>query len=620
MCTARGRRTCLPGPLLDRAGPALHREKAAGRQLVHDDEASRGAMNFEVEAGQCSRRGQRPEQADRVVVRPPAHHGDAHGLLAVIADGVSAGGRGGEAAHLLAASLAADYAATPATWDTTVALDRLIAAGNRWLADHNRRRRGLGELPVDAGGGTGLTTLTALVLRGQTWTVAHVGDCRAWRLRGPVCEPLTVDHRLDHPDLRQGLTRAIGLDDVVRVDFLQGELAIGDAFLLTCDGVHGVLPPARLARLAQEGTAQEAAQAIVAAALQAGSRDNASAVVLRVRGLAPAALRDAEQRSRELPVPPVLRAGQALDGLQVRALVADNGVHRLYQVEDPASEPPRPLLLKTLHESRASDPQERAMLAHEAWLGGQLTQRDARGFVRTVVRGEASAFYLLQEWVAGQTLEERLAQQPPLPVADTVEGAIAVAEALGRLHRLGVVHRDIKPANLHRGADGRWRILDLGVAVSGRESAQVRALHAGTPSYINPEQWQGQAADAGSDLYALGVTLYQWLTGRLPYGDVEPYQMGRFRRDPVPPSRLRPDVPIWLDHLVLKAVAREERQRFETAEEMVLALRRGASRPLAAPGATPLLRRDPRFVWQLALAVSVLFNLLLVYWLLALPR
>jgi serine/threonine protein phosphatase PrpC len=580
-------------------------------------------MNFEVEVGQCSERGPRAEQGDRVVVVQPAHQGDAHGLLALVADGVSAGGRGAEAAHLLACSLAADYAATPATWDTTVALDRLIAAGNRWLADHNRRRRGLGELPVEAGGGTGLTTLTALVLRGQTWTVAHVGDCRAWRLRGELCEPLTVDHRLDHPDLRQGLTRAIGLDDVVRADFLQGELAIGDAFLLTCDGVHGVLPAARLARLAASGSAQDAAAAIVAAALQAGSRDNASAVVLRVRGLAPAALRDAEQRGRELPVPPVLRPGQSIDGLRVLALVADTGVHRLYRVEDPAgggATPPRELLLKTLHESRASDPEERAMLAHEAWLGGQLTQRDARGFAATVARPGATAFYLLQEWVPGQTLQERLAQPPAMPVPDIVDGAIAVAEALGRLHRLGVVHRDIKPGNLHLGADGRWRILDLGVAVSGRESAQVRALHAGTPSYINPEQWQGQAADAGSDLYALGVTLYQWITGRLPYGDVEPYQMGRFRRDPVAPSRLRPDVPIWLDHLVLKAVAREPRQRFETAEELVLALRRGASRPLAAPGATPLLRRDPRFIWQLALGVSLLVNLLLVYWLLALPR
>jgi serine/threonine protein kinase len=127
-------------------------------------------------------------------------------------------------------------------------------------------------------------------------------------------------------------------------------------------------------------------------------------------------------------------------------------------------------------------------------------------------------------------------------------------------------------------------------------------------------------ADAGSDLYALGVTLYQWLTGKLPYGEVEPYQTGRFRHDPKPPSRLRPDVPIWLDHVVTKAVALDPKQRFETAEEMMLALQRGASRPLPAPGSTPLASRDPAALWKIALGVALLFNLLLVYWLLFLPR
>jgi serine/threonine protein kinase len=139
---------------------------------------------------------------------------------------------------------------------------------------------------------------------------------------------------------------------------------------------------------------------------------------------------------------------------------------------------------------------------------------------------------------------------------------------------------------------------------------------------MNPEQWEqgGRMAAPQSDLFALGVTLYQWLTGHLPYGEIEPYQLARYRRDPRPPSRLRPDVPVWLDHVVLRAVARDPRQRFETAEELVLALERGASRPVAAPGPTPYFARDPAGAWKAALVASVALNALLLVWLLFLPR
>ena len=207
-----------------------------------------------------------------------------------------------------------------------------------------------------------------------------------------------------------------------------------------------------------------------------------------------------------------------------------------------------------------------------------------------------------------------------MTVAEVVAWGLSAARSLGSLHRLGVVHRDVKPANLHLGDDGQLRLLDLGVALSGNETVEQRDLHAGTPSYMNPEQWDRAQADAGSDLFALGVTLYQLLTGHLPYGEIEPYQKLRYRRDAKPPSRLRPDVPIWLDRIVLKAVGRDARQRFETAEELLLALERGASRPLSAVPHTPLLARDPTALWKIALGVSVLFNLLLIYWLLFLPR
>lgn len=565
-------------------------------------------MSCDVDIGHFSLRGQRERNEDFAAGAQDA----VRGLVCAVADGVSTGGRGLEAAQTTVMSLVADYACTPATWETTVALDRLIGAQNAWLADHNRRRHE----------GSALTTLTALALQGHTWTVAHVGDTRAWLLRGGEGQLLTLDHVLDHPDLSRGLTRALGLDDAVRVDYLQGDLQVGDVFVLTTDGVHASLKRDRLIELAQRGTAQEAAEALVRAALAAGSPDNATALIVRVRGISTTELADMLRDARHLPLPPRLKVGEVLDGYAITALVADNGVHRLYQARDLAS---RDLVaLKTLSLARGSDPEERAMLAHEAWLGAQVTERQAQGFVRVRQPVDASCFFFVYDWHSGHTLEQLLAKGQRFEVHDVVDAALGIAQALGRLHRQGVIHRDIKPANLHRGDDGRWRVLDLGVALSGREPSAVRSLHAGTPSYMNPEQWDDDEslnrADAMSDLYALGATLYQWLTGRLPYGEIEPYQLGRFRRDPVAPSRLRPDVPIWLDHVVLKAVARERKLRFETAEELMLALERGASRPLTARGATPLMARDATALWKIALAISLAFNVLLVVWLLFLPR
>jgi len=567
-------------------------------------------MSFEVDVGYSSERGPRERNEDFAGAVRAAPHESTRGLIAAVADGVSTGGQGLEAAQTTVMGLLADYFAAPDTWETTVVLDRLIGAQNAWLANHNRRR------PGDS---AALTTLTALALQGQTWTLAHVGDTRAWLLRDGALLQLSQDHAFDHPDQRSRLTRAVGLDDGVRVDYAQGDARIGDVFVLTTDGVHGALKAKVLADLVHAPSAQAAADALTQAAINAGSRDNATALVLRVTGLDARQLDDELADGRRLPVPPLLKVGDTLDGLVITALIADTGVHRLYQARLPDS---RALIaLKTLHPTRASDPEERAMLAHEAWLGQRVAGDEAGGFVRVHERrADASALYTVFDWHHGRTLEQRMAAGDRPAVAEVIEAALACTRALGRLHRHGVVHRDIKPGNLHLGDDGVWRVLDLGVALSGRESAAQRELHAGTPSYMNPEQWDGGLPDAGSDLFALGVTLYQWLTGRLPYGEIEPYQSARYRRDPVAPSRIRPDVPIWLDHVLQKLVAREAAHRFETAEELLLALERGASRPLRAPGSTPLIKRDPAAVLKLALGLSLLLNALLIVWLLFLPR
>jgi len=565
-------------------------------------------MNMDIATGQASAQGPRQRNEDFAAVQRPAAGEEKLGWIAALADGVSGdapiAGGGRMAAQTTVLALMRDWHGIPADWDTPAALERLIGAQNLWLAAHNRRNAQ-----------AALTTLSAVVLRGQGFTLAQVGDSRIWLVRDNAILQLTQDHALPQRDFAR-LTRAVGLEDALHVDFLQGELRVGDRLLLTSDGVHGVLDARQLRDLATGGDPQAAADALVAAALAAGTHDNASALLLHVRGLAEAGFDDVRAAAERLPTPGELIIGSLFDGMTLTAKVADNGIHRLLQARQPDG---RLVALKMLCPARAADPAERAMLAHEGWLGQRLAGVEGFAAVHPV-DPDASHFYLSFDWQAGRTMEQMLGTRPPLP--EVIEAARQLATALGRLHRLGVIHRDIKPGNLHRGEDGQWRILDLGVALSGREPAAQRELHAGTPSYINPEQWDEppRPADAGSDLFALGVSLYQWLTGHLPYGEIEPYQRGRYRRDPRAPSRLDARVPLWLDRLLLKAVALDPTLRFETAEEMLLAIERGAARPLSPQAATPLAQRDPLALWQIGLAMSVLLNALLIVWLLFLPR
>ena len=608
----------------------MHQSRAESINIGMDsgiDIAYPWCMAFEIDIGFATLAGRKEINEDFCAAMLPQKGQEDMGSIVAIADGVSTGGMGKEAAQTTVTSLVRDYYGTPETWDTTVALDRILSAQNAWLVGINRRRH-----PI-----LGLTTLTALVLRGQTYTLAHVGDSRCYLLRAGTVLQLSHDHVVNHPDFKHQLLRSVGADDHLMVDYVQGDLEVGDVFVLLTDGVHGTLRERQVKDITASQSAQESSQKLVDAALAAGSTDNVTALVVRVLGLMEGSLKDANRAAQSLPIPLRLKVGEVIDGLSVTATVADNGINVLYQVRDPQTQ--TLYALKTLNLARAHDVVERAMLAHEAWLAKRMqTSRASDNLVNIhdhLPSGQpCSAFYLLYDWHGGETWRQMLDRKHRFAPPQAVAGVIQALKALGRLHRQSVIHRDIKPANLHQGDDGVLRVLDLGVALSGREPQSMRALHAGTPSYVNPEQWGynlksapgksddelKEPADAQSDLFALGVTLYQLLTGKLPYGDVLPYQVGRYYRDPTPPSRHSPEIPIWLDHVVLKAVARDKRLRFETAEEFLLALERGASRPLTAPLASALIRRDPTTLWKLLLAFSVLFNVSLIYWILFLPK
>lgn len=566
-------------------------------------------MSLSVAAGHASLTGLRERNEDFVgMVTPAEPELSTKGLIAAIADGVSGNLGGREASEYTVRGLLADYYATPDTWPVTQSLDRVLKAINSWVQNQGSVRTELAGMA---------TTLTAVVLRGGFYYFSHVGDTRLYLLRDGSLSRLTADHVWDRPEMQHVLTRAIGLDSRLAIDHGMGELCKGDVLLLASDGVWAWMTEYDIAhRLSELALDREdaavTASALVDAALAAGSTDNSSAMVLRVDTLPEENLRDILSVSQQLPVPPKLKAGQVIDGYEIEAVIHSSRATLLYRVTDPKSR--RQLVLKTLHPDRAHDVHERSAFAHEEWLAKRVV---ARFFPQVITPEQKNYLYYLTTWHEGQTLQQKLDAGAHFTVPETVTHGERLARAIGALHRRSIIHRDIKPGNVHLGADGELRLLDLGVALSGLENGDgIDAPQAGTPSFLAPEQFDNAPPSRQTDVYAAGVTLYMMLTRRYPYGEIEPFQRPHFS-EPTPPSRYRPDIPLWFENVLLKAVARDPADRFETAEEFLLALERGASGPVVTRTRIPLAKRDPVTLWRAVAAISIVLNLLLLYLLVA---
>ncbi|MDH0648555.1 bifunctional protein-serine/threonine kinase/phosphatase [Pseudomonas sp. GD03858] len=550
-------------------------------------------MSLRLSFAQASATGPREENQDALrLVTPAAELAASKGYLFALADGVSQCADGGLAARASLQALALDYYATPATWTVAQALDRLLLAQNRWL-----RAQGNGQ-PL-------LTTLSALVLRGRRFTLAHVGDCRLYRWSAGRLQCLSEDHVWDQPGMQHVLKRALGLDQQLLVDYLEGDLHEGECFLLLSDGVWASLGDRHIQSILREQPdLQEAADTLVAAAHLCGSQDNASALLVRVDELGSANLADTLAQSQRWPLPGALRDGQTIDGWKVDGMLGQSRQSLLYRVRD---ERGQAWLLKTLPHCAEAQPKAVQGLLLEEWF---LRRVAGRHFPETHPAGQRQHLYYLMREYPGMTLAALFASQGPLPLTQWLEIARQLLQAVGVLHRRNLLHRDIKPENLHLGSDSQLRVLDFGLAYCpGLSEDQPHALP-GTPSFLAPEAFDGLSPGPRQDLYAVGVTLYYLLTGHYPYGEVEPFQRPRFGT-PVSPARYRPDLPEWLQRNLLQAVTADPAQRFETAEQWLLLLERGDRQELDERP-RPLLEREPLRVWRTIGLVSLLLNMLLL--------
>jgi beta-lactam-binding protein with PASTA domain/tRNA A-37 threonylcarbamoyl transferase component Bud32 len=274
---------------------------------------------------------------------------------------------------------------------------------------------------------------------------------------------------------------------------------------------------------------------------------------------------------------------------ELDGIVGRGGMAEVYRARDIRLD--RIVAVKTLREDLARDQTFQARFRREAQSAASLNHPS---IVAVYDTGEDDTDgshipYIVMEYVDGRTLRDLLREDRRLLPERALEITDGVLRALDYSHRNGIVHRDIKPGNVMLTRDGKVKVMDFGIAraVSDAQATMTQTAQViGTAQYLSPEQARGERVDARSDLYSTGCLLYELLTGRPPFLGDSPVAIAyqHVRENPVPPSRVDPEVPQWADAIVLRAMEKDPRDRYQSAAEMRADIQRALQGvPVAAP-------------------------------------
>ena len=442
-------------------------------------------------------------------------------LLAVLADGLGASKEGGAAARRAVEMFHDYYFTRPKAWSARRALREFTNQINRLFYQESFQRHGTSEL---------LCTLSVAAIDGDQLYGLNVGDSPVFLWRRGVIKQLTTPHSLAEDGMDHVLTRAVGLESQIDPHCFETTVERGDVVLLCSDGVSTVLSTERLAELlGRDGTARS----IVSAAREAteenaAMRDDASAIVLHIQE---PGWRDEETRT-PLVVAPKLTSGETIDEYRLERSLQEDG--RVWQAI--ATDGSRHVL-KFPPPEAAHDEARRDAFVREMWNATRVHSPD---FVRVSPPKTGAWGYYAMDFVEAPTLREIL-KTDTLPIEEAIVLGRTLLRAGQFLLTRNLAHGDLKPDNLlvDRSTDrARFLLLDLG---SAAEVFSVTS-RAGTPSYLAPERFRGDPLSERTELFAMGVTLYESLTRTYPYGEVERFQTPRFDSNPQRLTRLNPAV------------------------------------------------------------------------------
>ncbi len=508
--------------------------------------------------------------------------------VAIVCDGVGSADEGAQAAKRVTTYLMNNFKIRPKTWSIEKSIKSFIQSINSILYQESMANYERSEL---------VTTLTIVVIEGNKLYGANVGDSRVYLSRDKSINQLSFDHAMEEDGYEGVLTQAIGIDKDVEPYYFENIIEKDDKILLCSDGLYTLMDASNL----ENGISLGASSLVKKASklMNDDLPDDTTAVIIEIL--------EANEvevlKQQKLIIPEVLKKGETVDGYKLEKSLIQNNRTWL------CSKKTKQYVVKFAPTEAIDDEIILDMFVKEAWNAKRLK---ANFFPKAVIPKNRTSRYYVMQLFHGEDLDSYLSHKQ-LTIDDGVELASTLLGMSQFLLKYDLVHGDIKPPNVMIAKDDNenleFKIIDFG-SITEIFSNDTRA---GTPSFLSPERFKNEAICESSEIFAIGVTLYLSLTGKYPYGEIEPFQSPTFK-EPKKPSFYNNNIPDWLDSVILRSIAINKELRYEHYSEMSYELKRPTKVKPFFPKNATLIERSPLAFYKGGFIIMTLLNIILLIW------
>lgn len=540
--------------------------------ITSEPQTEKSSASLSVDIGKYSIAGMKIVNEDAVHSYIPEHpHAIINkGIGLVIADGVSSAEAGKEASEYAVLKFIEEYFKTPDTWSVKQAGQKTLSTINLNLfkKSHEFIQQEKGYL----------CTFSGLIIKSTTAYFFHAGDSRLYHISKnkdleSTIRQVTRDHTVNIGGGKNILSRAVGMDNMLQIDFGKISLAQDDLLLLTTDGIHDFVNESDIhSLLIKNAPVQHICEELVALAQSRQSDDNISCVLGKVTQLPLESRDDFNTKMTLLPFPPNLEPGMKIDGFEIIKELFASSRSQVYLVSD--SRTGNQIVMKTPSINFQDDVHYIDRFIQEEWIGKRIKSEYTVGIITQ--NHPRTFLYYLMEYVPGISLDKWM-QDNPLPTPKKAIGIIKqIAKALQAFHDTETIHQDLKPANIMIDKNRNIKVIDFGsVFVAGIAEIFIPIEHLGalgTATYSDPHYLQGKNTGIQGDIYALATITYELFTGKLPYSDkieqcVNKTDFDKLRY--ISANTYNPIIPLWFDRALEKGVTLQLPNRYSSLSQFV---------------------------------------------------